>query len=203
MHSYEIVMTNKARLLGLTLFLSFTNNAWTQSDTSPDQFLAHPLFNISYKCAEHAADELPYLGDALGQDCVPEEFVEQDGRAFMRAFKSNGLTNEDWYGWNQDVLSPCDCEIVNVHINPVTNQPGIMGGPPASSITLQAQDGTFIVIAHIQSPIVKKGDKVKAGQVLAKVGNNGMCRNPHIHIGAWREKKPLQIRWNQAKIPVI
>lgn len=195
-------MTYKTRLLGLAVFLSFTTSAQAQSNTSPDQFLSHPLFRMSYKCAEHAAGELPYLGDALGQDCVPEEFVKQDDRAFMRAFKSDGLTNEDWYGWNQDVLSPCDCEIVNVHINPVTNQPGVMGEPPASSITLQSEDGTFIVLAHIQSPIVKKSDKVKAGQVLAKVGNNGMCRNPHIHIGAWRDMKPLQIRWNQAKIPI-
>lgn len=195
-------MKNKAQLLGLALFLSFVTSAQAQPNTSTDQFLAHPLFSMSYKCAEHAAGELPYLGDALGQDCVPEEFVKRDGRAFMRAFKSDGLTNEDWYGWNQDVLSPCDCEIVNVHINPVTNQPGVMGKPPASSITLQAQDGTYIVLAHIQSPLVKKGDKVKGGKVLAKVGNNGMCRNPHIHIGAWREKQPLQIRWDQTKIPI-
>ena len=196
-------MTSKARLLGLALFVSLTTNTQAQSRTSPDQFLAHPIFSMSYKCAEHASGELPYLGDSLGQDCVPEEFVKKDGRAFMRAFKSDGLTNEDWYGWNQDVLSPCDCEVVNIHINPVTNQPGIMGEPPASSITLKAPDGVFIVLAHIQSPSVKKGDTVKAGQLLAKVGNNGMCRNQHIHIGAWREKEPLQIRWNQAKIPII
>lgn len=196
-------MKNKHRFLGLALFLLFSSSTQAQSNTSPDQFLAHPIFSMSYKCAEHAAGELPYLGDALGQDCVPEEFVKRDGRAFMRAYKSDGLTNEDWYGWNQDVLSPCDCEIVSIHINPVTNQPGVMGKPPASSITLQTKDGTLIVLAHIQSPLVKKGAKVKAGQILAKVGNNGMCRNPHIHIGAWREKQPLQIRWDQSKIPII
>lgn len=160
-------------------------------------------FEMSYKCAEHAAGVLPYLGDDRGQDCAPEAFVEKDGRAFMRAFNSDGLTNADWYGWNQDVLAPCDCEVVEVHINPVTNVPGVMGKPPASSIQFQAADGTLVLVAHIQAPRVMKGDKVKAGQVIAKVGNNGMCRNPHIHIGAWRGKTPQQIRWDQTKIPII
>lgn len=196
-------MKYQFRLLGLVALLSLSSSVQAKPGKDSGQFLAHPLFNMPYKCSEHAAGELPYLGDALGQDCVPEEFVQKNGRAFMRAFKTDGLTNKDWYGWDQDVLSPCDCEIVSVHINPVTNQPGTMGEPPASSITLRARDGTSIVVAHIQSPLVKKGEKVKAGQKLATVGNNGMCRNPHIHIGAWRAEEPLQIRWDQTMIPII
>jgi hypothetical protein len=195
----------KSRLwyLGSVLALTSAASAEVHSDARPEQFLAHPVFNMSYKCSEHAVGELPYLGDDLGQDCVPEEFVEEDGRAFMRAYRSDGLTNEDWYGWNRDVLSPCDCEVVKIHINPVTNVPGVMGKPAASSVTLRSKDGTLIVLAHIQAPSVHEGDKVVAGQVIAKVGNNGMCRNPHIHIGAWRGKKALQIRWDQSKIPII
>lgn len=200
---WQTTMKTQFRLLGLVVLVCLSCSVQAQPEKGPGQFLAQPLFSMPYKCAEHAAGELPYLGDALGQDCVPEEFVKENGRALMRAFKTDGLTNEDWYGWDQDVLSPCDCEVVSAHINPVTNQPGVLGKPPASSIILQAKDGTSIVVAHIQSPVVKKGEKLKAGQKLAKVGNNGMCRNPHIHIGAWRTEKPLQIRWDQTMIPII
>ncbi len=167
------------------------------------QFLAHPLFLESYSCSEHAAGELPYLGDDLGQDCMIESFVKKDGRAFMRAFATDGLTNEDWYGWNKVVLSPCDCTVTSVEINPVTNVPGQTGKPPASSIELRTADGISLVIAHIQSPLVKKGAEVKSGQPVAHVGNNGYSRVPHIHIGAWRERDGLQIRWDQKKIPIL
>ena len=43
---------------------------------------------------------------------------------------------------------------------------------------------------------VKEGDTVKAGDIVAKVGNNGFSRNPHIHVGAWKGNTPLQIRFD-------
>lgn len=167
-----------------------------------DQFLAHPLFREAYSCSEHAAAELPYLGDDLGQDCVVQQLVEKDDRAFMRPYATDGLSNEDWYGWNKAVLSPCDCSVVTVEMNPVTNDPGKTGKPPASSIELKTADGVSVVLAHIQRPVVKKGDSIKAGQVIASVGNNGYSRAPHIHIGAWLGHDALQIRWDQRKITI-
>ncbi|RCW42433.1 M23 family metallopeptidase [Paenibacillus prosopidis] len=43
---------------------------------------------------------------------------------------------------------------------------------------------------------VKEGDNVKAGDIVAKVGNNGYSRHPHIHVGAWKGNIPLQIRFD-------
>jgi Peptidase family M23 len=166
------------------------------------QFFAHPLFATGYSCSEHAAGELPYLGDDLGQDCIPEEFVNKDGAAFMRMYATDGLKNEDWYGWNKPVLSPCECSVARVRINPVTNTPGHTGKPPASAIELLTPDGTHVVVAHVQAVMVKEGDKIKAGQPVAHVGNNGFSRIPHIHIGAWRGQDALQIRWDQKGIPI-
>jgi len=166
------------------------------------QFFAHPLFATAYVCSEHAAGELPYLGDDLGQDCIPEEFVTKDGASFMRMYATDGMKNEDWYGWNKPVLSPCDCSIIAVRINPITNMPGHTGKPPASLIEFSTSDGTHVIIAHVQAVMVKEGDKVKAGQPIAHVGNNGFARIPHIHIGAWKGKDALQIRWDQKGIAI-
>jgi hypothetical protein len=139
----------------------------------------------------------------LGQDCIPEEFFKKDGAAFMRMYADEGLKNEDWYGWDKPVLSPCECTVASVHVNPVVNTPGHPGKPPASSIEFITSDGTHVLLAHVQAVTVKQGEKVKAGQSIARVGNNGFARNPHIHIGAWRGQDALQIRWDQKSIPIL
>lgn len=161
-----------------------------------DAVLAHPIFRLSYTCSEHWEGNLRSLGDALGSDCVIQEMVDEDGRRWMRSHRADGRKNEDWYGWNQQVLAPCSCEVVRMSENKITNAPGILGGPPASANFLKRDDGVTFVLAHVQSISVSVGEKVRAGQVVAKVGNNGMSRHPHIHIGAWRGNQPLQIRFD-------
>ena len=97
----------------------------------------------------------------------------------------------------QEVLSPCTCEVVKININPVINEPGIMGKGVASFILLKNADGVMFMLAHIANPKVHVGESVGEGQVLAVIGNNGQARLPHIHIGAWRDEEPLQLRFDQ------
>ncbi len=196
------------KYLAALVIAAFSTGALAQvaSDSTKrdiQQFFAHPLFATGYTCSEHAAGELPYLGDDLGQDCIAEEFVNKGGAAFMGMYATDGLKNEDWYGWNKPVLAPCECTVASVYINSVINLLGHPGKPPASSIELLAADGIHVVLAHVKDVKVKAGDKVKAGQPIAHVGNNGFARNPHIHIGTWRGLDALQIRWNQKNIPIL
>ncbi len=180
-------------LLVLLVISTFTN----AEESKIEAVLIHPIFNESYTCSEHWDGQFKYLGDALGSDCVIQEFVETDGRLFMRSYKNQGYKNEDWYGWQKTVNSPCDCTIDEIYVNPKVNKPGIMNPGRATSITFKKEDGTRITLAHLDKITGKIGDKLKKGQPVAKVGNNGYCRNPHVHIGAWKGEKPLQIRFNQ------
>lgn len=166
----------------------------------PDAVLAHPPFSGYYHCGEHYDGQFKYLGDALGADCVVSELVTEDGRTWSRPHRGDGRRNEDWYGWNVELLSPCDCKVVKLHLNPVTNEPGVLGKPPASHVVLEREDGTTFLLAHLQQPTVAVGDTVAAGQPIARVGNNGYGRVPHVHIGAWHGKTPLQIRWDQRRM---
>lgn len=46
------------------------------------------------------------------------------------------------------------------------------------------QTNTYLILAHLEkdSITVKVGDKVKAGEYIAKVGNSGTTSEPHLHI---------------------
>lgn len=165
-----------------------------------DWALIHAPTKESYTCTEHWEGQFKYLGDALGTDCVVQELVENNDRMFVKSFKNKGLENTDWYGYGKNVLAPCDCTVVEVHINPFTNQPGKMKPGQASSVIFKTQDGIHVLIAHIDKPNIKVGEQVIAGQPIAKIGNNGYSRNPHLHIAAWKDEKPLQIRFDQRTI---
>lgn len=160
------------------------------------RLLSTPCSNADHFCAEHWEGQLPYLGDALGSDCHVEGGNLTGDTGFLRPFKTDGSTNEDWYSWNQEVLAPLDSTVFKINVNPVVNKPGKMGKGPASLVIFKCDDGTMIMIAHVKDIKLKEGDKVKAGQPFARVGNNGYSRMPHIHVGAWRDETPMQIRFD-------
>lgn len=66
----------------------------------------------------------------------------------------------------------------------------------ASSIIFLRSDGVRVLYAHVKDVNVSEGDSIKAGDVVARVGNNGYSRHPHIHIGAWKGNTPLQISFD-------
>lgn len=156
-----------------------------------------PLFYQRFACTEHVNGELRDLGDALGSDClVVGGMAASNG--FMRFYKTDGATNEDWYGWHVEVHAPFDGVVIEVATNRVTNTPGTPGQPPPGYIKFRRADGVVVVYAHLDDIRVHPGDHVKVGQVVALDGNNGTAKNPHVHVGAYRDKTPLQIRWDLA-----
>ena len=51
------------------------------------------------------------------------------------------------------------------------------------SVTLKTASGTRLIYEHLDSLLVKKGDSVKAGQVIAKSGATGNATGPCLHFG--------------------
>ena len=184
---------------GLVILVS-ASTALSEDDNGIDYVLIHPPYSESYSCSEHWYGQLPYPGDSLGSDCTIGKLVEEAGRLWVREYEDRGLENEDWYGYGADVLAPCDCTVAEIRVNPVENLPGKLGKPPSTSITFERPDGTLILMAHLKDIQVSKGDQVSAGDVVAAVGNNGYSRQPHVHIGAWRDKEALQIRFDQKRM---
>ena len=77
---------------------------------------------------------------------------------------------------------------------------GFMGKGRSASITFRDENGVHFVLAHVRDIAVEEGQQVMAGDPVAKFGNNGYSRSPHVHIGAWKGEQPLQIRWDQSRM---
>ncbi|GAA4851910.1 hypothetical protein GCM10023201_50980 [Actinomycetospora corticicola] len=65
----------------------------------------------------------------------------------------------------------------------------VLESGPASGfgmwVRVQLEDGTINVYGHINRSFVKEGQKVKAGEEIAEIGNRGQSTGPHLHFEVW------------------
>ncbi|PRX44041.1 peptidase M23-like protein [Prauserella shujinwangii] len=52
-------------------------------------------------------------------------------------------------------------------------------------VRVQLDDGTINVYGHVNSYSVSVGDRVKAGEQIAEMGNRGQSTGPHLHFEVW------------------
>jgi len=64
-------------------------------------------------------------------------------------------------------------------------------------IRIRHSDGTITVYGHINRSLVAAGQKVRAGQEIAEMGNRGNSTGPHLHFEVWSAagKKINPIIW--------
>lgn len=65
----------------------------------------------------------------------------------------------------------------------------VVDSGPASGfgqwVRLKHDDGTVSVYGHIDSSLVRVGQRVMAGDEIAKMGNRGFSTGPHLHFEIW------------------
>lgn len=167
----------------------------------PDDLVIHPLTAEPLVCSEHARGESmdPHLGNALGSDCLVVGTVEREGRGQLLSFyEGEGLENDDYFGWREPLLAPFDGVVASVRPPAEPNRPGVLPEDPEEGgrIEFRRHDDARVIYVHVREIAVQEGDSISAGDVVARLGNNGSSRAPHVHIGAWRDQTPLQIRFN-------
>jgi hypothetical protein len=177
----------------------------------------HPPVAAEFQCSEHPLGQEDHAGDALAADC---RVVHNDGGPFgnfPRFYTGDGTRNEDWFSWNEPLLAPFDGVVREILRNPITNQPGSRGPDPSTAILFERFGdpvGAPIQVAyvHAQDLRVEVGDTVRVGEIVARIGNNGNSRAPHVHVGALRgdltrvlkgeipaeDVAPLQVRFDLA-----
>jgi biotin carboxyl carrier protein len=134
---------------------------------------------------------------------VPQRFaidwleVDKSGKTFSGDEKKN----ESYYCYGQKVHAVADGVVTEVKDGIPQNVPG--ASSRAVLITLETVGGNHVILdlgggvyafyAHLQpgSLRVKLGDHVKAGQVLALLGNSGNSTEPHLHFHLIDRSSPL------------
>jgi murein DD-endopeptidase MepM/ murein hydrolase activator NlpD len=52
-------------------------------------------------------------------------------------------------------------------------------------VRVQLDDGTINVYGHVDTYSVREGQRVKAGEQIARMGNRGQSTGPHLHFEVW------------------
>jgi murein DD-endopeptidase MepM/ murein hydrolase activator NlpD len=112
------------------------------------------------------------------------DFVIKDDEG--KSFKTDGITNEDYYAFGQEIIAPCDGEIVLVVEGIKDNKPGELNPiyVPGNTVILKTANNEYLFLAHFKQHTikVKQGQKVSQGELLGLCGNSGNSSEPHIHF---------------------
>ncbi len=82
-------------------------------------------------------------------------------------------------------------DIANAMYTPIyaaTDGEVIDAGPASGFgqwVRIRADDGTVTVYGHVETIEVTKGQRVTAGDEIAKMGNRGFSTGPHLHFEVW------------------
>jgi murein DD-endopeptidase MepM/ murein hydrolase activator NlpD len=103
-----------------------------------------------------------------------------------QSYKTTGKTNEDFYAFGKQLFAPCDGEVVLVTDGVKDNKAGEMNAAyvGGNMVIIKTINNEFVVFCHFKngSVLVKKGQKIKQGQILGKCGNSGRSSEPHLHF---------------------
>lgn len=125
------------------------------------------------------------------------DWVQMDGGAM---FKGDPTDNGAYLAYGEDVLAVGAGRVVEVVGDVAENTPR---SPPPAPVTYRTLGGNWIVLdlgqgrfahyMHLQadSVRVKPGERVRRGQVIAKLGNSGDARAPHLHFEITTSAAPL------------
>ena len=107
--------------------------------------------------------------------------------------------------FGEKLYSPCQGSILKVRDSLPDNHPGNPDTkhPEGNYIVLQCLMGD-ILMAHLRRGSIKAmpGDAVTMGQPLAEIGNSGNTLEPHLHIEATKDGKPIWLSFNGLSLSI-
>lgn len=105
----------------------------------------------------------------------------------------------NWFGFGEDILAVADGVVVSVHAGFIDSE-NIKSHPKYKAdeatgnyISIDIGDGNFAFYEHLKANDirVRKGQKVKKGDVIASLGFTGSSTGPHLHFHVANQDSPL------------
>lgn len=129
-----------------------------------------------------------------GRARIPARFAIDWVKLADDASHANGDTHSiaNWHGYGADVLAVADSTVADAldDMPEGTTLADATGAMPlenasGNSVTLDLGQGRYAFYEHLKhgSLTVKRGDRVRRGQVIARLGNSGSSSSgPHLHF---------------------
>lgn len=120
----------------------------------------------------------------LGEWGKALDFMIKDSNGMT--FRGNGYKCEDYYCFNKPVIAVADGIVEAVADNIEDNEIGKINtlNNWGNTVVINHYHGVYSQVSHLKngSVKVKKGDFVKAGDLIAHCGNSGRSPEPHLHF---------------------
>lgn len=120
----------------------------------------------------------------LGEWSKALDFLIKDSNGMT--FRGNGYQCQDYYCFNKPVIAVADGIVETITDNIEDNEIGKinMQNNWGNTVVINHYHGVYSQVSHLKigSIKVKKGDFVKAGDILALCGNSGRSPEPHLHF---------------------
>jgi len=169
-----------------------------RTDPRPPTVISAPLsgagwVNVNGCCNDPTSPHRETLLASDGDWVTPELFAidwirEVDGRFYS----GDGTQNTDWVGFGEPIHAVADGTVVLTRdglpdIPPMTKNPGLRTPEDyaGNNVIVAIGQGRYAVFDHLVrgSVRVRRGQRVRAGQVVGKLGNSGNTDGPHLHFG--------------------
>lgn len=130
-----------------------------------------------------ATREVNYHVFSAAERWAYDLYVTNDGRTH----RNDGADVSDYFGYGQPVLAPAGGTVRAV-TDGLPDTP--IGGRVkwqnscGNHVVIDVAPGEFLFLCHLiaGSLAVRAGEAVSAGQEVARLGNSGRSREPHVHV---------------------
>ncbi|MHA3021172.1 M23 family metallopeptidase [Mycobacterium sp. BMJ-28] len=119
--------------------------------------------------------------------------ISRTGRT-RRGIRGRG--NNEFYAFGTVIVAPCSGSVIRTHDGMPDDGQG--ASQPAGNHVVIDNGHEHVLLAHMRSGTVavSTGDQVCAGEPIGAVGNSGNSSEPHLHLEASRDGRPLRLRFS-------
>lgn len=166
--------------------------------------VAFPLRSGKYYVLQGGTSIVTNPFHALGNNKLAVDIVK------LNSFgnRANGIAPKALSAYQifgEKLHSPCQGSILEVRDSLPDNPPAHpdTSHPKGNYLVLQCLVGD-ILMAHLRrgSIMALPGDAVTMGQPLAEIGNSGNTLEPHLHIEATKDGKPIRLGFNGLSLSI-